>query len=433
MRAAQEDRGQIIVMLAVGLLILILFVGLAVDGGMAYITKAKLSKAVDAACLTGMKALPQGQDTATTLATHIFNANYGPNPPIPTITFPTDGYGDQQVSVTASANVPTFFAQHFFQFWHVSDTATATRGKLVMSLVLDRSGSMNGNGGGTALKAAVPPFVNDWDDSRDDLAMVSYASNARVDFHMSTNFQSPINTAVAGLSFTGGTFGTGGTYVASVGPPLALADNEIGTIPILTGQNVTRVAIYFTDGQMNEIQDTLSCNGTPTLYNIGGYDISSDPNVGFFNPTTGAQIYRYDGVSTWYTCDVSGNCNTMTATSCLRTVAGFLSAQSGTIKPFTRSNVTNESQYRALQTANAMGSENPGVFLYVVGLGSGVNSTTQAFLRQIANDPASSTYNPSLPVGEFWYVQDCPGPNCTQELTTVFQTIAAKILLRLTQ
>ena len=31
-----------------------------------------------AACLTGMKALPQGQTVAAALATHIFNANYGP-------------------------------------------------------------------------------------------------------------------------------------------------------------------------------------------------------------------------------------------------------------------------------------------------------------------------------------------------------------------
>src|SRR5271165_5904323 len=129
MRVAKEDSGQVLIMLAVVLLILILFMGLAIDGGMAYVTKAKLSKAVDAACLTGMKNLQQGQATATTLATHIFNANYGPNPPVPTITFPVDPQnGDQQIKVTATANVPTFFAQHFFQFWHVSDTAVATRG-----------------------------------------------------------------------------------------------------------------------------------------------------------------------------------------------------------------------------------------------------------------------------------------------------------------
>ena len=94
MRLAKEESGQIFILFAISLLALILFVGLAVDVGMAYITKAALSKAVDAACLTGMKNLPQGQTTATTLAKHIFNANFGSNPPIPTVTFPTDSYGD---------------------------------------------------------------------------------------------------------------------------------------------------------------------------------------------------------------------------------------------------------------------------------------------------------------------------------------------------
>ena len=90
MRFIKEEQGQVLIMMAGSVLILILFVGLAVDAGMAYITKAKLSKAVDAACLTGMKALPNGQATATTLATHMFNANFGTNPPVPTITFPLD-------------------------------------------------------------------------------------------------------------------------------------------------------------------------------------------------------------------------------------------------------------------------------------------------------------------------------------------------------
>ena len=156
MRINNEERGQILIILALLLPALILFVGLAIDGGMAYITKAKLSKAVDAACLTGMKNLSQGQSTATTLATHIFNANFGANPPTPTITFPTDSYGDQQVNVTATASVPTFFAQRLFQFWNVSDTATATRGKLLMGLILDLSGSMGSDGGMAALQSAVP-------------------------------------------------------------------------------------------------------------------------------------------------------------------------------------------------------------------------------------------------------------------------------------
>jgi Flp pilus assembly protein TadG len=448
MPASKGEEGQILIVMAVSGLVLILFMGLAVDGGMAYITKAKLSKAVDAACLTGMKALPQGQPTATTLATHIFNANYGPNPPTPTITFPKDAYGDQQVNVIATAKVPTFFAQHFFQFWNVSDTAVATRGKLVMALILDRSGSMANNGGGTALKSAVPSFVNDFDNTLDSVTMISYASHARVDFAIATNFKTPITNLINGWNnntFTGGTFGTGGTYVASKGPPLALADNQISSVPIQPGQNVTRVAVYFTDGLMNTIQDTFTCytsskNSVNVLLNYGGFDadVFGHPEVDVFDPVSGTDWCPNTGNGSCV-ADSHGNeldyeivynsAGAVCQNPYNTPVTRFTSQQNGS-QLITRANVTADSQYRAIQTANTMRAENPGVYIYTIGLSSAVDAT---FLKQLANDPTSTTYNPNLPVGQYFPVLNCPSSACTTQLNTAFQTIAAKILLRLTQ
>ena len=80
----KSDRGQTIVIFALILPILILFAGLAIDVGLLYVTKAKLTTSVDAACLTGMKNLTLGQTTAGQLATNMFQANFGPNPPAPT-------------------------------------------------------------------------------------------------------------------------------------------------------------------------------------------------------------------------------------------------------------------------------------------------------------------------------------------------------------
>ena len=391
-----------------------------------------------------MKNLPLGQSTATTLATHIFNANYGANPPTPTITFPKDSYGDQQVSVTATANVPTFFAQKFFQFWHVSDTAIATRGKLVMALILDRSGSMSNNGGGSALKAAVPTFVNDFDNTLDEVAMVSFASNSSVDFAIATGFQTPITNAVRALSFTGATFGTGGTYLATDGPPFALADNQIDSVPILAGQNVTRVAVYFTDGLMNTIQDTFTCytsstNKVTPLLNYGGYDLSQNTNeVDVLDPVSGTD---------WCPNQGQGSCIYGYASAIVYNSSGavcqnpwgtylttFPSQQYGQ-RTINRANVTADAQYRALQTAAAMRAETPGVYIYVIGLGNQISGSTSTknFLGQLANDPNYPGYNSSLPEGELFIVPDCPSPTCTSELQTAFQTIAAKILLRLTQ
>jgi Flp pilus assembly protein TadG len=432
MRTAKEDSGQILIVMAIVLPVLILFVALAIDGGMAYIAKANLSKAVDAACLTGMKNLWQGETTAKSLAGHIFNANYGTTPPVPTMNVTTDTYGNKLFTVSATASVPTFLAQSLFQFWSVSDTATATRGKLVMSLVLDRSNSMSTNGGGAALKTVVPIFINYFDDTIDTVAMVSYASNAKVEVSIKHNFKSPITTAVGAFSFAGATFGTGGTYVATDGPPLTLADNQIGTVPVVAGDNTVRVVVYVTDGLMNTIQDTFTCytsrtaKATPSpLINFGGYD-SPSSSVGFNSPVDGTLWGNY---STGVIYNSSGNiCQNPYNTN----VTTFTSLQYGQ-KAITRANVTADSQYRALQTAGTMRAETPGTYIYVIGVGSGVDAT---FLGKLANDPTSSTYNVNLPPGQYFSVPDCTSGttvNCTQELQTAFQTIAAKVLLRLTQ
>src|SRR5271157_1961030 len=218
----------------------------------------------------------------------------------------------------------------------------------------------------------------------------------------------PITNAVKAISWGGGTFGPGGLTDAK-------AQNE--SVVAQPGQNVVKVVVYFTDGWTNIIQQTLQCGvskssqGTPTLLNFGGYDSGND--VGFFNPTNGNQNCTYTGSGT---------------PSCCTGVTGFTSAINGNLESFTRSNVTNDSIYDAIQLANAMRAE--GMYVYSVGLGTGVN---QSFLQQIANDPASSNYNPNQPAGLAVFAPNCPSSQCTAELQQVFQTIAAKILLRLTQ
>ena len=63
-------------MFAVFLLVMILFVGMAIDLGYAYVTKANLSKAVDAAALRGMLSISKGTAQAANVAQSVFQANY---------------------------------------------------------------------------------------------------------------------------------------------------------------------------------------------------------------------------------------------------------------------------------------------------------------------------------------------------------------------
>jgi Flp pilus assembly protein TadG len=415
-KSRENERGQIVVLLAVSLTLMLLFMALAIDVGFAYVTKAKLSKAVDAACLTAMRNLAQGQTTAKNLAINSFNGNYhqsglDSNPPSVTVSFSTDGSGNTLVNVSATATIRTFFMRILpnRETFSVSDSAQATRGKLVMTLVLDRSGSETSDGGSTAIPPAVTSFVNDFSNSTDEVAMVSFASNATVDVAINYNFITPITNKVHAISWGGGTFGLGGLTDGK-----AQNDSVVAT----PGQNVVKVVVYFTDGYVNVIQDTFNCTSIwgATLYNYGGYD--SGTQVDFFNPSNGTD---------WGTLDSHGNPPHSPTPDCTG-VTKFTSQIDGTQKSFTRAYVTADAQYRALQVANAMRAE--GMYVYSIGLGTGV---AQSFLQQIANDPASSTYNPNEPEGLAVFAPNCPSSQCTAELQQVFQTIAAKILLRLTQ
>jgi len=433
LKRVRGERGQAIVVFSVGLMMAIICAGVGIDAGLLYATKVKLTTAVDGACLTTMKSLSQGQPAAAALGTKVFDINYGSNPPTPSITFPTDANGNQQVTVSATANVHTLFMQLLPQWGSVpvSAKATATRGKLIMSIVVDRSGSMVSDKGAQALQSAVPTFVGDFNDSTDEVGLISFASNATVDVPVNYSFKSPIQTTINSMTFSGGTFGTGaGTQSIlnnNEGPPLSLAKLQNDSVTVQQGQNVVKVIVYVTDGLMNTIQDNFSCPAT-TLLNYGGYD--SGTSVDILDPNTGTDWGTYSSTQ-GFPYDSKGD---ICKNSSKQIVKTFPSQQYGTQESLTRSNVTTEAQYRAIQTAIALRTQSPiPTYIFTIGVGSGVSSSTQAFLAQLANDPSyTSTYISGQPAGLFFYIANCPSSTCTTDIQAAFQTIAAKVMLRLT-
>ena len=446
---------------------------MAIDMGVIYQQKAKLSNAVDSAVLTGAKNYRQGVTAAQNYATDMFQANFGTQPASLSWTWcPAAGAlcTGTAISVTlhATTQVATTFMAYLPQWaqWTIGDTGQATKSNLVMSLILDRSGSMGpdpscggakgttGDCGGLALQAAVPDFIADFSEGIDYVSMISFSDDARVDVAETETFTSPIDTAVAGLVWDGGTFGTGAgtnTFDTSHGPPLNLADYQDNSVTFPAGQPYVKVVVYFTDGLMNTVQDTLTCtNGSPgpgkTLYNYGGYD--SGTAFDFFDPTkdtweTGDLSYYYSGTNgsagSGKGCSSSGNgfCNgnpPLNATYSCKGVTQFPSQQFGN-EAFSRANITAEAQYRAIYTANVMRQETPiPTWIFAIGLGSAMTSSTEQFLATLANDDSGQWGNTPVtgqPYGLFIPAPDCPGTNCNAELQAAFQAIAAKILLRL--
>lgn len=291
----------------------------------------------------------------------------------------TAGTNDAELAYTDRT---TGIAQRFYR-------VKTDRRRLVMVLVLDRSGSMSANGGGNALAPAVSFFVSFFSDDDDDVGMVSFATTARVDVPAGKHFKTAISNALTNLSFNGGTFAQGG---------LTNALAQIQGRPSLPGESPLKVVVYFTDGGANIIQDTLNCGGTPTLRNFGGYETGN--YVGFFDPTNGLEL-----------CFSPGG-----ALSCCPGVSTFTSAIDGQSKSFTRANVTADAGFRAGLLARELRAQ--GTTVYSIGLGNDVNL---ALLRQIANDPASPTFDPGQPTG-----QAVLAPTA-QDLQMVFQQIASQI------
>ena len=400
-----NERGQILPMFVVLLPVLLLFVGLTLDFGMAYVTKSALSRAADAAALAGMRNIKLGQSEATTLATAAFNANYtafSGNTPAPTVTvnITTNSSNNTVVNVNATTALNSMFLGLLpgFKTINVSSLSQTTRPKLIMSLVLDRSGSMNLNGGATALAPAVTNFLSYFDDSTDQVADVSFSSVSSVDVPMGTSFTSPITSAVDSMNFGGTTFSQAG---------LLAGQTQINNVTVSSGETVVKAAVFFTDGWANTIQDTMSCPAS-TLLNVGGcsppeYAVGwcSPKSVPFADPTTGAGASC--GATTFYSEATNSN---MPLTPVLTGLQ----------------NVSDDALYRSIQAANSMRSQD--IVVYSIGLGDKIS---EAFLQQVANDPSSTTFDATQPVGEAVFAPT------TAELQSAFQEIANKILLRISQ
>ncbi len=392
-------RAQIFALFALSLPIVILFVGLAIDLGFAFVARADLSKAVDAAALAAMRNIGNPSANPTTIAQSAFDANYGGGvgrevaPPVLNVGITTDANNNAVINVSATATINTFFLGVLpgFRTLQVSSSAQATRPKLIMALVLDKSNSMNKNGGAQALPTAVTNFLQFFDNTTDQVAEISFSSVPSVDVPIETNFVAPITKAVDNMVFSGATYSQGG---------LLDGQTQINSVTVASGEDVVKVAIFFTDGWANTVEDKLNCPPS-TLLNFGGCapneaTLGWCSGISFLNPTTG------NGV----------NCG---ATS-------FPSEQTGGSLSLTQQNIANEAAYRAVQVANTMRTQ--GIVVYSIGLGDLIS---EPFLHQIANDSDSTTYDSSEPVGQAVFSANGSG------LDSAFQTIASAILLRLSR
>jgi hypothetical protein len=267
-------------------------------------------------------------------------------------------------TMTATDYPPAGARQRFYR------VRATPRNNVVMSLVLDRSGSMMGNGGYAALPPAVTNFISLFNDIDDLAAMVSFASAASVDVPMEQPFKTAIENAAEALVFNGST-------CTDQGLTNALAQNQ--NAPIVKGENVIKVIVLFTDGMANTFNYVFNCGSRNIDYNDDLYDPATG-NYADAGCTIPAKVSSIDPLTGNITANAvdTGSCDAMHF----------------------------EAENRAERIAWLARSQ--GNIIYCIGLGNPAGFgecngdfpvLNPTFLKNVANTPDSATYDPAQPSG----------------------------------
>ena len=303
--ALSSEKGFALLYMAIVLTVLLLFTGLAIDSGRAYVVKAQLSKAVDGAALGAARLLNSGNPR--TEAVNIFKSNFpagymGVSP----VTDPTsapnfynlttnDATGVTVITVQASAVLPTTFMQLAnFQQVTVGSLGQATRRMVDLSLVLDVSSSIGSQW--PTVRDAARIFVDSFDSAHDRVALLTFSNGAKVLDQMPSarGFDKVKVMADVPNNLPGGSTNTvEGIYRAW---------DELRSVP--NGQQSSlRIIVLFTDGASNSVDGDYGAGFPQALRTYDFPKNFPDPDsqtwnypslVGLFDPESGNQNIPYN-------------------------------------------------------------------------------------------------------------------------------------------
>ena len=447
-RRLKYESGQILILAALMMIILVAIVGLAIDSGRAYSVKAKLNAAVDAGAIAGARALAKGEDDAARLAAaqaavrNYYFANYPTNymgstlgPPLIDAVHLPSGYWRVTVSGTSTLNT-TLMRILGFEEVPVAADGQAIRRDLDVILVLDTSGSLGPPTSPSTtlplLKEAAIRFIDRFNagNNGDRVGLVSFASGAVVDVPIvkdgSRGFnRTTVVNAINALTVTGST-------ASSEGMRRAL--NEINGVPVASRSSL-RAIVFFSDGAPNDVSATFVNNSTPVTGDL--YSETDSPGTAradrvFRHDQRDNQLGTYANIAT-----LPNEGFVVTGTGNIP-LAGYNLKRTLTGTPYTntRCNVNKAARNMLENVANTARSQD--INTHSIGLGTRVNSLEITFcsyntieygsniLKRIANAVDSDTYNSAQPTGLYaWAASD-------SELDNAFDTIASEIL-RLTR
>lgn len=448
----KKQTGQVFIIVALSLVVLIGSVGLAIDSGLGYMVKAKLNAAVDSAALAAVRAVAQGASegvqraNAQAAAQKFFAANYpagylGSNAtfPAPTVSFGLNRPGEVVINTSASAALPVTFMQVLgFNTLNVNAAAETVRRDLDMAFVIDTSGSMLPSQVQVRDNAVL--FLQKFNQVNDRMALIHFSYGAEVDVSIETTLRgfdlSRMSTKITDLNFSGLTNSAEGFWHAR---------DQLNSV---TSPSSLRVIVFFSDGAPNSLASiftfktpadcpaagtivTGDLTGTGTPAGLWRYDKQGTVMTGKCNPGNITSSLTAAALPAWYNAHNPSNDPALqefrvapSALSDARTVSNDTSSDATTW-----SNVNRAS--RNLVEAMATKARSEGIYVLTLGLGAQLTTGTgpdgesgDVVLKCMANtaDANPSCRRADQPVGIYCHAVDADG------LKPCFDKLASSIL-----
>lgn len=393
-RALADERGGIIAFVAVAMVMLLASTGLAVDLGRGYVERLRLGRAVDAGALAAARALRMGQSVAQSEAVAVAGVNgvmNGQQAVSTSIQFAINSRGENTVTMSANRVIPTTFMRVLGRTdMNLAVSATAAVPPVDLVLVLDQSGSLGLSGSFGTLQSAARDFVSYFDDSIDQVGLVSFQLGGTDRFQINHGFTTPVTQAIQAMQSAGDT---------NMGEGLRLALNQMQRPNVRPRSG--KVVVFFTDGQATAVRAPVGPPGNPVDRVIAVYSNPQGVVRGYFDSPDQIPpdvVSFPDGCQDWAQCWI-----------------------------WDEATVRTQGQLTALQLADQLRSAE--VTIYSIGLGDPTAAAYLQpdldFLRDIANE--GGRVNAGQPQGKVFFA---PTP---AELAAMFDLVARDLMVRLSR
>ena len=186
-------------LVAAGISAILMFAAMSIDIGIGYMARARINRAADAAALAAAKISARGAAAMETIATSVAQSNSPSSNFVVTVTAAANDV--VTIRVEGNESVPTWFGRLAgVNEMGVRAAAEATRFPLDLTLVLDVSSSMVRSSSFGAMQAAAKNFVDAFDEARDQVGVVAFATGAWESYGIQKNFKAGATGAIDALT-----------------------------------------------------------------------------------------------------------------------------------------------------------------------------------------------------------------------------------------